>query len=232
VTQLILDLPHRPASGREDFLIAPSNQVAMAWIDRWPDWPAPGLAIHGPSGCGKTHLAQVWLGAAGARRLGIEDLMTRAAAEHLRQGRALALDGIDAELSATPGAEERLLHLYNQLVEAGGHLLLTAERPPAHWPIGLPDLRSRLAAIPAVALGAPDDRLMLALLAKLFADRQLHVDAEVLEYCLRRMERSFAAACSLVAAADRVSLTARREITVPLMRDILSQSAIEKSRED
>ena len=58
--QLALNLPHRSATGEADFLVAPSNAEAVAWLDRWPDWPGPALVIHGPPACGKSHLAQVW----------------------------------------------------------------------------------------------------------------------------------------------------------------------------
>ncbi|MGB8274330.1 MAG: DNA replication protein, partial [Alphaproteobacteria bacterium] len=67
--QLPLDLPHRPALGLEDFLVAPCNVGAVRWIDRWPDWPGPVLAITGPSACGKTHLAHVWQARSGAAML-------------------------------------------------------------------------------------------------------------------------------------------------------------------
>ena len=50
----------RRRTAREDFLPAPSNAAALAWIERWPDWPGPALALYGPAGCGKTHLASIW----------------------------------------------------------------------------------------------------------------------------------------------------------------------------
>jgi len=60
MTQLILDLGHRPALEEADFLVAPCNQAAIQWLDRWPHWPAPALTLYGPAGCGKTHLARVF----------------------------------------------------------------------------------------------------------------------------------------------------------------------------
>ncbi len=119
--------------------------------------------------------------------------------------------------------EEALLHLYNLLAERQGHLLLAAREPPARWTIGLADLRSRLLAAPAVAVEAPDDALLGAVLVKLFADRQLRISEEVIAYLLPRIERSFAAAQAIVAALDRAALAGQRAVTVPLARDVLNR---------
>ena len=155
MAQLILDLGHRPAQGREDFLVAPANQLAVAWIDRWPDWPGPVLALSGPSGCGKSHLLQVWRAMSGAAQVDPAALEVGRLPELLGPARCLALDGLDTAVGAVPEREQALLHLYNMMLERGGHLLLTGRAPPARWPVGLADLRSRLAAVQAVALGAP-----------------------------------------------------------------------------
>jgi len=218
--QLPLELPHRPALGRDDFLVAPSNAVAIAWIDRWPDWPALGLALYGPTGCGKSHLAEVWRRVSGAAPLTAAALARQEPPELLAAAPACVLDEAEDAL-ATPEGQERMLHLVNLLRERGGFLLLTSRRAPARWQVALPDLRSRLAAIPAVALAAPDDALIEAVLVKLFADRQLRVAPGVVRFLAARIERSFDAVRAAVAALDRAALAARREITVPLARELL-----------
>jgi DnaA regulatory inactivator Hda len=219
--QLPLDLVPRPALGREDFLVAPSNEVAVAWIDRWPDWPSPVLALYGPPGCGKTHLCQVWRAASGAVEIDGSRLARAEPPELLGAAQACVLDDADTLLRDEDAHAERLLHLINSVAERGGQVLLAARAAPARWPCGLPDLASRLAAVAAVRLEAPDDALMEALLAKLCADRQLAVGEDVLRYLLARMERSFAAARGLVAALDRASLAEGRAVTLPLARRVL-----------
>ncbi len=221
MAQLTLDLGHRPALGREDFLVAPSNEFAVAWVDRWPQWPGAALALYGPPGSGKSHLAQVWRAASGALALDPALLARRSPPALLGRAEAVVLDGLDAVLDGAEAREAALLHLHNMVVERGGHLLLTGQSAQARWPIALPDLRSSLAAVQAVELGPPDDALIEALLVKLFADRQLNVGGEVVRFLLARMERSFAAARALVEAIDRAALEARREITVPLVRGVL-----------
>ena len=217
--QLPFAFGHRPALGGEDFLVAPPNAEAVAWLDRWPDWPGSALVIWGPAGCGKSHLAQVFMAERRAEPLTMGDLSAEVA------GTADAvLDDAD-RVAGDAALEEALFHLYNRLRDAGGRLLLTAAAPPARWPLALPDLASRLKAVAQVPIAAPDDALMEALLVKLFADRQLRVEADVVGYLAARMERSFAAARRLVQALDDRALARRRNITVPLARQVLDESA-------
>ena len=209
MAQLVLDLGHRPALGRDSFLVAPSNETAVAWLDRWPNWPAPALVVHGPPGCGKSHLVEVWRARSGASTERDPGRLSRSRA------RALALD--DAERLPA----EDLLHLYNVMAEAEGHVLMTASRAPALWDAGLADLRSRVLAAPSVAIGPPDDALLGAVIVKLFADRQLQVTAEVIEFLVRRIERSFAGVRAAVARLDAAALAEKRPVTVPLAREVL-----------
>jgi chromosomal replication initiation ATPase DnaA len=216
--QLVLDLPHRTAQGRGDFLVAPSNAAAVAWIDRWPDWPAPGLALYGPPGSGKSHLAAVWQARSGA---------TAVNAASLRGGRIEAPSCVFEEGEAVLSdreAAEALFHLYNRIAAKGGHLLLAGVEPPARWSIGLADLGSRLRALPAVEIKPPDDEMLSGLFAKLFRDRQLAVPGEVILYLVQRMERSCAAVARAVETLDRASLAERRPITLPFARSALGLS--------
>ena len=217
--QLLLDLGHRPAFGRDDFLVAPGNREAVDWIDRWPAWPGHALAIFGPAGCGKSHLSQVFALRAQAPVLAAADVRVETV-PHLIDGRgALALEIGEAAIDP-----RGLLHLFNALKEQGGYLLLTSRDPPARWPIVLLDLKSRLAAIQAVRISAPDDAMMEAVLVKLFADRQIAVGPGAIAYLLRRIDRSFAAARAIVAQADSAALTDKRAVTIPLLKQVLGEA--------
>ncbi|MBU0724194.1 MAG: DNA replication protein [Alphaproteobacteria bacterium] len=222
MTQLVFDLPHRTALGREDFLVAEGNEEAVAWLDKWPDWPRVGrlpaaLVIHGPAGCGKTHLASVWQTVSAARFIDAAAIMPDAVPELLRDADAVVLDDLTARID-----EHGLFHLLNLLGERGGSLLITAAEPPARWAIALPDLKSRLSALPSVGLGVPDEALLAAVMVKLFADRQLMVSQELVQFLLPRIERSFAAVRDIVDRLDRAALASRRNITVPLARSLLA----------
>ncbi|MAU60570.1 DnaA/Hda family protein [Parvibaculum sp.] len=217
--QLVLELGHRPASGREDFLVAPSNEAAVALIDSWPEWPDRIVALSGPEGSGKTHLAEVWRAASGASSIQAEGL---AASDipSLVGMRSLILE----DLSSLEAAEERaLFHLINLVRSEGASLLITSRKPVARLPLKLPDLVSRLRAIPQAVLGEPDDALLAGILVKLFDDRQIRVSPQVVSYLASRIERSIAAARSIVEELDRASLSGKRPVTVPLAAEILGR---------
>jgi chromosomal replication initiation ATPase DnaA len=218
--QLILDLGLPPPTyARADFVVAPGNREALAWIDRWPDWPAPALALAGPPGCGKTHLGRIWAARAGGLVIEAASLEGKTVADLSE----LATASPEIAIEDAQGAPERaLFHLYNLMRERRGHLLLISAAPPAHWRIALPDLASRLRAAPAVTVAPPDDDLLGSIILKQLADRQLHAGAGVVHYLVAHMERSAEAARRIVAALDRRALAEGREIDRRLAADVLA----------
>jgi chromosomal replication initiation ATPase DnaA len=213
--QYVFDYPYNAALARADFVAAPANLAALAWIESWPDWPAAALALYGPEGAGKTHLAQIWRTRAEASEFPPDVLGNASLPGLLGESRAVLIDGADR------APEEPLLHLFNMLTERGGHLLIIAREPPGRWQMTLADLRSRLRAVPAIGVASPDEALIAMLLVKLFADRRLPVSRDVVDFLSLRLERSFAAAQAAVLVLDRASMAEHRPVTIPLARRVL-----------
>jgi len=220
--QQVLAFPVAPSLAREDFLVVPENAAAVAWVDRWPDWPAPALILHGPAGSGKSHLASAWQGRSGARAATGAALTPASVPTLLPPHGALVIDHAE-DVGGCPHTERALLHLLNRARDERGFLLLLGRSAPARWPVALADLRSRLLAVPSTALPPPGDALLAALLVKLFADRQLRVDNDIIQWLVARIERSFAAAQTAVDTLDRAALSAGRRLTVALARLVLEQ---------
>jgi DnaA regulatory inactivator Hda len=214
--QLILEFDHRPALTGEDFLVAPNNADAVAWIDRWPAWSSPVLCIVGPPGCGKSHLSEVLKSRSGAITMPVSHL---SAPYQPPPASVIIIEDIDSNLSEE--YEEGLFHLFNDISAEGGSLLLNASCPPSRWPIKLADLRSRMGTANVAEISPPDDALIAAVLVKLFQDRQLRISGDVITYAVSRMERSFAAARQIVAIADKLALSEKKRITVPLVKRVL-----------
>ncbi len=213
--QLVLALDHAVSFAREDFLPGPSNAAALALIERWPDWPDRIMALVGPQGSGKSHLAAIWAQAAGARVLAAKLLDDTALPAALATG-ALVVEDLEAA-----GLDERaLFHLLNLAREETAFVLLTARSAPAGFPVTIRDLGSRLRALPTVALASPDDGLLRALIVKLAADRQLAVDAALVNYLANRIERSVAAAHAAVARLDEEAMRQHRPVTRALAAEL------------
>lgn len=218
--QLIFDLPARPALGREDFFVSPSNANAVALISEDSSWPNGKLALAGPAGSGKSHLAHVWAAESGAR-------IVQAAEVSFADVPSLADDGRiaieDLENLGGRAGEEALLHLHNLILERDGRILMTGLRPPAVWRIELPDLQSRVQGTTVVQLRPPDDSLLAAVLVKLFADRQVTVSPDLIRYLVARIDRSFDAARDVVDHLDRAALAAGKPLTSRFAAQILDK---------
>lgn len=207
MAQLVLPLESRPALGREDFIQGAGNREALALIDAWSDWPTPVAALHGPSGSGKSHLAAIWAARAGATIIDAIEL-----------GEAVPDGAVAIENADRCGRDAAIFGLF----ERGTPVLFTARTQPSQWPCGLPDLKSRFSAMLSFELGAPDEDLLTALAAKLFADRQLSVPDQALVQIVRSLERSPSAIRDFVARADAQALSEKRPVSMALIRATLA----------
>jgi chromosomal replication initiation ATPase DnaA len=217
--QLTLDLGHAESFARDDFLAGPSNAAALDMIERWPDWPAPVLSLAGPEGSGKSHLASIWAAEVGARFLSGRALRDANLPVALATG-ALVVE----DIAADDFDERALFHLLNLAREEEAFVLLTGRVPPLSLNATIPDLASRLRAIPVATLSPPDDTLLRAVLVKIFADRQLAVDEALVTYLLPRLERSIAAAKAAVLHLDAEALRLQRPVTRALAGELFRAS--------
>jgi chromosomal replication initiation ATPase DnaA len=219
--QLVLALNHAESFAREDFLLGPSNMTALALIERWPDWPDRIVALIGPEGSGKSHLASIWAEQAGARSLSARSL------SHLDLPTAFATGALVVEDLAPGGFDERaLFHLINLAREEAAYVLMTGRTAPTNLGADIRDLASRLRAVPSVALAAPDDALLRAVMVKLAADRQFTLDEPLIEYLANRIERSFAAARAAIARLDEEAMRQKRPVTRALASELFRDTPI------
>ncbi len=217
LAQLTLDLAHRAALGAEDFLVSDCNLAAVKLINSWPAWQDRVQLLIGPPASGKTHLARVFQALSGARALEPSTLDI-GLIETMGEGTPLIVE--DADRAAYE--EQVLFHLLNFAREKGLYVLITARSVPSRWETTLPDLISRLRAVPSVEIGAPDEALLKTVLLKQFADRQLKVDPKVLEFLALNIDRSLAAAAASVEAIDRLALATGRKISRQLVAEALA----------
>tara|TARA_R110002073_G_scaffold76656_17_gene186077 strand:+ start:7673 stop:8356 length:684 start_codon:yes stop_codon:yes gene_type:complete len=221
--QLALGLPPRDDFSAARFVNGEANAGARSALARWRDWPGGAMALVGPPGTGKSHLGAMWREESHARLLrgqGIE-----AALSSSSDAIPILIEDIDRGFD-----EEGLFHLLNRAVSSQTQaVLLTARTSPARWPVAIPDLKSRLTALPVAELFEPDDDLLRRVLEKLFKDQQSPVADGLIDYLLPRMERSVDAARRLVAALDRDAMARRTPVNRGVARRVLEDWAEEES---
>jgi len=213
--QLPLDLGHLPGLSRDDLVVSQANIQAAALIDRWPDWPSPVVLLAGPAGSGKSHLAAIWREHAGAIQLRASDIVAHVG--EIGASPVLIDDADQGKLD-----QDGLFHLINTVRGAGSHLLLTARSFPSAWGVTLPDLASRLKAAATVEIEEPDDLLLAGVITKLFADRQVEVEPHVVQFLVRRIERSLSTAINIVERLDRAALEQQTRITRTLAAETVN----------
>ena len=217
--QLVMPFAAAASYDAADFIRGESNEEALRWVESWPNWPYSMMLLHGPKGSGKTHLAHVFAERSRATMLDVARLGI-APADHLLVGNhCWVMDNVNAVRDQPAFAQ-----LINHVRARGDYLLMTASTAASQLPFDLPDLRSRLLALPSIALGAPDDALLLGVMAKAFADRQLRLAPEVMQYAATHLERSYEAMQQFADAVDRLSLARGRAITLPLVRELLNRA--------
>lgn len=214
--QLPLDLPSGEALTRDDLVVTPANARAASLIENWPSWPAPVVILAGPAGSGKSHLAAIWCEEADAAVIAPDGI--GAEAIELAGERPILIDNADSG----PVDENGLFHLINAARAGGQPMLLTARSFPGAWGVKLPDLLSRLKAAATVEIDEPDDMLLAGVITKLFADRQVDVEPHVVQFLVRRIERSLSSAISAVDAIDRAALERKTRITRPLAAEVIN----------
>lgn len=221
-SQTTLDFGWSADYSRNRFVIGECNALAADRIARWPDWPGAirALVIHGEAACGKSHLASIWAESSVAETL-----------RSLNEG----LDTIDPDKCyildhVQPGQrwpDEIMFHLLNRFTGAQGSLLVLTTLPPANMLWQLPDVASRFAAMATAPITTPDDHVLRELIRKLADDKGLPLDEEVIAYIVKRMERRFATAGTIIHTLDALSAGLRKKVTVAMARSALEDGQLE-----
>ncbi len=190
------------AGGSNDapLVVGTSNADAVRYLRHVSTWPVRTAVLTGPRGSGRSLIGRLFARDTGGR----------------------VIDGHNSV------SEEEMFHAWNSAQASGSPLLIIADAPPSEWHVELPDLASRLRAVPVLTIAEPDDCLARDLIEALFAQRGMALAPEVAAYIVPRMERSYSMIHRIVAALDAASLEQGRRVGIRLTREtLLSQGLID-----
>ncbi|MBY0563251.1 MAG: hypothetical protein K2P58_03610 [Hyphomonadaceae bacterium] len=203
----------------ETLVVAAANRDAARLLTAWRDWPQGVLALIGPQGSGKSHIATAWAVEVGARQLSASAGAPDVAAAFADAGGRLVLD--DADRGMDQAALWRLLDLART---QRGAVLLTSAKPPSSWPADIPDLRSRLAALPVARLGEPDEALMEVILRRICREQFILLSDDAAKYLAQRLPRTFAAARHWAEALDEDLARGAKPVSLASARRALQKA--------
>jgi Bacterial dnaA protein len=188
------------AAGSNDppLIVGSCNADALRFLAAPANWPVRSAVLVGPPKSGRSLIGRVFARASGGQ----------------------VVDGT-ATLS-----EEALFHAWNAAQTSGQPLLIIADAPPSDWGVMLPDLKSRLAAVPVVRIGDLDDTHARDLIEVQFAQRGVVIAPDVTDFIVRRMHRSHAVVAHIVDALDEASLAQGRRIGKRLAGEVLRDAGL------
>ncbi|MGH6950539.1 MAG: hypothetical protein ACREH4_06685 [Vitreimonas sp.] len=193
----------------DTLVVAEANRDAARLLTEWKTWPRGALALVGPSGSGKTHIALAWALETGARQLAADAVSQEGADAFRESAGRLVID--NAHLARDEAMLWRVLDL---AASRAGAVLLVGETSPGAWETMLPDLRSRLAALPVARLKEPDEGLMAVVLRRICREQFIQLSDDAAEYLVRRLPRTFAAARAWAAALDAELVRGARPVSL------------------
>ncbi len=221
--QLTFRLSFKEALEKEDFFFSSCNLNAANVLADWDKWADGMMVLVGPKYSGKSHLCSVWAKETNAFKINVNELNGKL--DKCLMTNFICIEDLDnmdeLEEEIKKETEEALFHLINHFVHGNKKALFSSKKMPNQWSLNLKDLESRLLSINKVSIKEPDDKLILALLLKLFSDRQVTVGHDELKHIALRIDRSFSGMYQFVQLLDKKSLSLQRKINFSLINETI-----------
>ena len=215
LNQLLLQFNYNQNFNYDDFFVSKSNFFAFQLIKKWPRWEKNILNIHGEKFCGKTHLANIFYN----KNKGIkiyENQINNDIFKKLKLYENIIIDGFKNE------TDEKLLYSLFNLVDSDNKFLLVNSITPINEiEFNLKDLRSRSKNCLFAKIDNPDDELMFAIILKNFSDRQIKIDKKLIEFIIKRIDRSYGKIGEFIYKIDELSLKKKKPIDFKIIKEIL-----------
>ena len=215
LNQLLLDFDHNIEFNEYDYYVSRSNYLAFNLIQSWPKWERKILNISGDTFSGKTHLAKIFQYKSNALYLGHSDI-NEDVFKKIKLNETIVIDDFEKIKN-----ENLLYSLFNLIYQDNKYLLILSNRTISKINYNLDDLNSRAKNCIFAKIENPDDDLIFAIIVKSFSDRQIKLEKKLLEFIIKRIERSYGKIYEFIYKVDELSLKKKKPINLKTIREIL-----------
>ena len=215
LNQLLLDFDHNIEFNEHDYYVSRSNYLAFNLIKNWPKWERKILNISGDTFSGKTHLAKIFQYKSNALYLGHSDI-NEDVFKKIKLNESIVIDDFEKIKN-----ENLLYSLFNLIYQDNKYLLILSNRTISKMNYSLDDLNSRAKNCIFAQIENPDDDLIFAIIVKSFSDRQIKLEKKLLEFIIKRIERSYGKIYEFIYKVDELSLKKKKPINLKTIREIL-----------
>ena len=217
LNQLIIKFDHQQNFKDDDFYVSESNNHIFSFLNKWPKWEKNFVNISGEKFCGKTHLVNIFLKKfkgikLNAKNLENEDL------KRIKIYENIILEDLNKNI------DEKLIYsLFNIIDSDNKYIIVTSDIPIVNIDFSLIDLKSRTKNFLLQAIEKPDDELMFALILKNLSDRQITIDKKLIDFIVKRIDRSYSKIFDFIYKIDELSLKKKKPIDFKLIKEVLGE---------
>ena len=217
LNQLLLDFDYEQNFRDDDFYVGKSNFYSFELINRWPKWEKNFLNISGEKFSGKTHLTNIFLKKFDGIRIE-SNLLNDENLRTIKPYQNIVLEDLNLHIN------ERLIYsLFNIIDQDNKFLIITSLEPIAEINFQLEDLKSRTKNCLLAKIENPDDEVMFALILKNLADRQIILDKKLIDFIIKRVERSYGKIFEFIYKIDKISLKKKKSIDIKIINEALEE---------
>ena len=217
MSQLIFKFPFKTNYFEEDFYVSSNNFEAYKLIENWPKWSGKFINIFGPAGCGKTHLANIFNKKINSLFLKASELNNNSLLI-IKTKECLIIDEYQNNV------EEKLFYsVLNQCLLSNKYIIINSAKPIQSFEIKLKDLKSRFDTFINIGINLPTDELIKVIISKNFSDKQVKIDAKLLDFILKNINRSYKGIFDLIDKLDNFSLSTGKSININLIKKALNK---------
>ena len=217
LNQLLLDFDYEQNFRDDDFYVGKSNFYTFELINKWPKWEKNFLNISGEKFSGKTHLVNIFLKKFNGIRVQ-SNVLNDDKLKEIKPHQNIVLEDLSSDV------DENLIYtLFNIVEQDNKFLIITSNKPVVEINFKLEDLKSRTKNCLLAKIENPDDELMFALILKNLSDRQITLDKKLINFIIKRIERSYGKIFEFIYKIDKISLKKKKSIDFKIINEALEK---------